>query len=75
MGPDQCLLNELDYLNSGHVRKLVGEPEVAVNSVKLFSFIPSECIGRAPTVCKPTMEQWHTSYKATFMSRKHSEVL
>ena len=72
VGPDHYMLYGLHYLpvllDSKHVRTLVGEPEVAVNSVKPFSFIPTECIGRAPTVCRLTLERRHTSCEAALVS-------
>lgn len=69
---DRFIQYDIRYLpvrfGEGHLRYLTGAPTVAVNTRRRSSFLPNECLGQDPTVCRPAMEATTRTCEAALVS-------
>ena len=51
-----------------HLRQVVGRPDIALNTYTSEAFVPTNCMGKKPAVCFPTLEEIATSCETALLA-------
>lgn len=69
---DRYILYDISYLpvrlGDGHLRYVTGASQVAVNTGRRSSFLPDDCVGVRPMVCRPREESTETTCEVALVT-------